>query len=132
MMPEALAAWKRAGSFRDENPLVPEPARFVGSDACAPCHRATFHVQQSSRHARTFFRGSELGSLDLPTSTISDPGLPNVSHAIRRLGSDRLQQETQVEGQTFRAIVEYAFGSGDRGLTLVGREDNGQARVHRK
>jgi tetratricopeptide (TPR) repeat protein len=127
-MPEALAAWKRAGSFRDENPLVPEPARFVGSEACAPCHRATFHVQQSSRHARTFFRGSELGSLDLPTSTISDPGQPNASHAIRRIGNDRLQQETQVEGQTFRAIVEYAFGSGDRGLTLVGREDNGQAR----
>jgi hypothetical protein len=55
-----------------------------------------------------------------------------VSHAIRRIGNDRLQQETQVEGQTFRAIVEYAFGLGDRGLTLVGREDNGQARVHRK
>jgi tetratricopeptide (TPR) repeat protein len=127
-MPEALAAWKRAGSFRDENPLVPEPGRFVGSEACAPCHRATFHVQQSSRHARTFFRGSELGSLDLPASTIFDPGQPNVSHAIRRIGNDGLQQETQVEGQTFRAIVEYAFGSGDRGLTLVGREDNGQSR----
>ena len=28
----------------------------------------------------------------------------------------------------FHAIVDYAFGSGDRGLTLVGRDDNGQAR----
>jgi tetratricopeptide (TPR) repeat protein len=127
-MPEALAAWKRAGSFRDENPLVPEPARFVGSEACAPCHRATFQAQQSSRHARTFFRGSELGSLDLPASTIADPGQPTVSHTLRRIGGDRLQQETRVLGQTFRAIVAYAFGSGDRGLTLVGREDNGQAR----
>jgi tetratricopeptide (TPR) repeat protein len=127
-MPEALDAWQRAGAFRDENPLLPEPARFVGSDACAPCHRATVHSQQSSRHARTFFRVSELGSLDLPSAPISDPGEPKVSHTLERIAADRLQQETQVEGQTFRAIVEYAFGSGDRGLTLVGREDNGQAR----
>ncbi len=26
----------------------------------------------------------------------------------------------------FRAVVEYAFGSGDRGLTLVGRDEHGQ------
>ena len=127
-MPEALAIWKQSGSFRDDNPLLPEPARFVGSEACAGCHRATFHAQQSSRHARTFLRGSELGTLELPTSPITDPGRSIASHTLRKVGGDRLQQETRVEGQTFRAIVDYAFGSGDRGLTLVGHEDDGQAR----
>ena len=58
---DALAAWKQSGSFRDDNPLVSEPAQYVGSLACAPCHRATFQAQQSSRHARTFYRASELG-----------------------------------------------------------------------
>jgi tetratricopeptide (TPR) repeat protein len=127
-MPEALAAWKMAASFRDENPLVPEPGLPVGSAACAPCHRATFHSQQSSRHARTFFRGSELGGLDLPAKTISDPGRADVSQTLQRIEGDRLQLQTQVEGRTFRAIVEYAFGSGGRGLTLVGRESDGHAR----
>ncbi len=30
-MTAALAAWKQAGSFRDDNPLRLEPAPFVGS-----------------------------------------------------------------------------------------------------
>ena len=63
-----------------------------------------------------------------PASTITDPGRSIASHTLRKIGGDRLQQETHVEGQTFRAIVDYAFGSGDRGLTLVGHEDDGQAR----
>ena len=56
-LPEALADLRnRPARSVTSNPLVPEPGPFVGSQACAPCHRATFHSQQSSRHARTFFR----------------------------------------------------------------------------
>src|SRR5262249_5291759 len=95
---------------------------------CAECHRATYRDQHSSRHARTFFRVSELGDLDLPASTFSEPAQPKVSHTLRRMGGDRLQQETCAEGKVFRAMVEYAFGPRDRGLTLVGRDDHGQAR----
>lgn len=125
---DALTAWARAGSFRDDNPLLPEPARFVGSAACAECHRTIHTAQQNSRHARSFFRVSELGNLDLPSRAIPEPGQPEVTHTLRRVGKDGMDQETHAEGKVFRAIVDYAFGSGDRGLTLVGRDDNGQAR----
>jgi tetratricopeptide (TPR) repeat protein len=125
---DALAACAKASPFRDENPLLPEPARFVGSLACAECHRTTHTAQQSSRHARTFFRPAELGRLDLPSSPISEHAQPEVTHTIRRIRADRLQQETHSKGQVFRAIVDYAFGSGDRGLTLVGRDDDGRDR----
>ena len=124
---KALAAWERSGSFRDENPLVPEPSPFIGSDRCAECHPAVFQSQQSSRHAHTFFRASELGALALPPEFSPDRGRGNVTHSLRRVGSLQLKQETHVENQIYSAIVEYAFGSGDRGLTLVGRGDNGQA-----
>jgi tetratricopeptide (TPR) repeat protein len=127
-MTEALEHWNLARSFRDNDPLAPEPARFVGSLACAPCHRGTAHSQQGSRHAHTFFRGTELGRLELPLAAMPDPGQPQVSQSLERIGTDRLQQETRVEGQTLRAVVEYAFGSGDRGLTLVGHDQDGQAR----
>ncbi len=127
-IPEALAAWKSGASFRTSNPLAPEPARKVGSDQCASCHRGIYQTQRGSRHARTFFRGSELSRLDLPPARTADPSNPRVSHTLRHAGNDRLEQETQVDGRTYRAIVEYAFGSGDRGLTLVGRETDGQAR----
>jgi len=125
---EALAAWVKAGSFRDDDPLITEPAPFVGSAGCAACHPATYHAQQHSRHARTYFPVSELGDLALPAPSFSDPDQPKVTHTLRRMDGGRLQQETRVEGQVLRAVVEYAFGSGHRGITLVGRDDHGQAR----
>ena len=127
-IPDAHAAWKQAGSFRDDNPLMPEPAQFTGSLACAECHRANFQPQQGSRHARTFFRASELGKLDLPAGTFFEPGQPKVSHMLRRTDGSRLEQETHAGAQVFHAVIEYAFGSADRGLTLVGRDDHGQER----
>jgi tetratricopeptide (TPR) repeat protein len=51
---EALAAQEKAGSFRRENPLVPEPSPLVGSRRCAKCHVAIYSSQQRSRHAQTF------------------------------------------------------------------------------
>ena len=128
-MTDALVAWEQAGSFRDENPLLPEPARFVGSEVCAKCHVATYRAQQKSRHARTFFRVSELAELRLPPQPFADPAQPKVAHNLKRLDGERLQQETRAGGLVFRAMVDYAFGSGDRGLTLVGRDDHGRART---
>jgi tetratricopeptide (TPR) repeat protein len=125
---EALAAWEKAGSFRDDNPLVPEPALYVGSKRCAECHPDIFHSQQRSRHARTFFPVSELGALDLPAPSFADPGQPRVSHTLKRTGNGQVEQETRVEGQVLRAVAEYALGSGDRGQTFVGRDGGGQAR----
>jgi tetratricopeptide (TPR) repeat protein len=125
---EALAACKNAGSFRDENPLLPEPAAFVGSSGCRSCHPAVVRAQQSSRHARTFFRGDELGSLELPSVSLLDPNEPKVTHTLRRIDHGQVEQETRIEGQSIRAVIQYAFGSGDRGLTLIGRDPEGQAR----
>jgi len=125
---EALAALEQAGTFRDENPLVAEPAPFVGSQQCAKCHSAIYHAQQSSRHARTFFREDELKDLELPAPSFSDPARPDVTNTIERTGDGRLRQKTHVDGQVLAAVVLYAFGTGDRGLTLVGRDDRGQIR----
>ncbi len=126
---QALAKWEQGGSsFREANPLLPEPAAFVGSRACASCHSANFRSQQQSRHARSFARSNELGDLELPAVPSSEPPPPVVSHALARTADGRVEQTTKVGGELFHAIVDYAFGSGDRGLTLVGRDDGGQAR----
>jgi tetratricopeptide (TPR) repeat protein len=124
----ALSALERAGSFRDENPLVAEPAPLVGSQRCAGCHAAIYQAQQSSRHAHTFFRDNELNDLELPPESFPDPGRPDVTHTIERMEGGRLQLKTRVDGQVWTAVVQYAFGTGDRGLTLVGRDEKGQSR----
>jgi len=124
---QALAALEKSGSFREDNPLAPEPASFVGSSRCAECHPAIFQTQQSSRHAHTFLRVGELGKLPLPPESFPDPAQAKVTHSLRRSGSEQLEQETHVENQVYSALVEYALGSGDRGFTLVGRGDKRQA-----
>jgi len=124
---EALAALEKSGSFRDEHPFVPEPSSFAGSKSCAQCHSAIFHPQQSSRHAHTFFRAAEFADISLPPSDLPDPGNANVTHTLKWTKNQQLQQETDVKGQAYSAIVEYAIGSGDRGLTLVGRTNKDAA-----
>ena len=124
---QALIALEKSASFRDENPLVPEPSPYIGSNRCAECHRAISQSQQGSRHAHTFFPVAELGNLSLPQESFADPAQAKVTHSIRRTGSQQLGQETHAGNQVYSAVVEYAFGSGDRGLTLVGRGEKGQA-----
>jgi tetratricopeptide (TPR) repeat protein len=126
-LPRATAALGSARAFRPEDPMVPEPARYVGAAQCARCHAAIHRAEQGSRHARTFLAGADIGHLDLPEHPIADPVRPEVSHALRRDG-DRLRAEAVVEGETLRAFVDYALGSGDRGMTLVGRDADGRSR----
>ena len=107
--------------------MAPEPAPYVGAARCAGCHPAIHRAEQGSRHARTFLAGADLGRLALPEHPIADPARPGAFHTIRRDG-DRLRVESVIEGKTLRALVDYAFGSGDRGMTLVGRDEGGQSR----
>ena len=119
---KAQAALEKSGSFRDDHPLVPEPSSLVGSKSCAQCHSAIYHPQQSSRHAHTFFRAAELADISLPPEALPDPSQHEVTHTLKWTKTQQLQQETDVKGQAYSAIVDYAIGSGDRGLTLVGRD----------
>ncbi|MGP0069625.1 MAG: tetratricopeptide repeat protein [Isosphaeraceae bacterium] len=120
--PKALAALKQGGSYRDEHSLEPEPARHVGSARCAECHRSIYQSQQGSLHARTFRRGSELADLPLPGHPLRDPVRPEVRHSISRL-SGSIQFEARDRDRVQRALVAYALGSGDRGLTPVGLDE---------
>lgn len=124
-MAEALAALKEAGSYADDNPTLPDPAPFVGAASCAKCHAEKFQAQQSSRHARTFLRVSQIHDLALPRSSFPDPAEAKVTHALRQTDG-RLEQETHTPDRVFKAVVDYAFGSGDRGKTLVGHDKSGR------
>jgi predicted negative regulator of RcsB-dependent stress response len=120
----AVAA--QARSYRKSHSMEPEPAPFVGEARCAGCHPQNFHDQHASRHARTFSRKQELSSIPLSERPITDPGNERVSHAIRKRG-EGLEVETRSARQIYRTVVDYAFGSGSRGLTMVGHDTSGRA-----
>lgn len=112
-----------AQTYREEFPLVPEPAPYVGAAKCARCHRANFDLQQHSRHGRTFCTAQRISGLAfLPAKPVADPGNHEVTHAYRRV-DDHVEVQTQVGDRVVRTIVDYAFGSGDRGLTPVGHDE---------
>ncbi|APW61178.1 cytochrome c3 family protein [Paludisphaera borealis] len=112
----------QARTYRDEHPLEAEPASYVGAAGCVSCHRVISDMQQPSRHGRTFFRESEIAALPLPKQPVPDPGDPKVVHSFQKV-EDHVEVETKIDDRVVRSIIDYAFGTGDRGLTLVGRND---------
>jgi Tetratricopeptide repeat len=118
---DAVAALRRAGSYRDEHPLVPEPSPYVGSARCVSCHAEVARQHARSRHARTVHHGAELLTLPLPDHPIRDTAAAGVTHTFHR-EQDRIRIETRAGDQVFNMIVDYAFGTPERAITMTGRD----------
>ncbi|WP_435006097.1 tetratricopeptide repeat protein [Tundrisphaera lichenicola] len=116
---KAATALGRSGRFGEEDLTRHEPAPFIGAATCARCHEEIHRTQRASRHASTLGIGPELPRLVSTRRPIIDPFEPKAVHTLRS-EADHLYYETTYEGRRDRALVEYAFGSGDRGRTLVG------------
>jgi tetratricopeptide (TPR) repeat protein len=128
--PDASAALRRAGSFRDDNPLRPEPSPYVGAARCAACHPKETRSHARTRHARTFHHGPGLLTLPLPDRPLADPDAPKVTHAFEREGG-RIHIKTKAGDHVFDTIVEFAFGVRDRYVTMIGRDDKNTYRALR-
>jgi tetratricopeptide (TPR) repeat protein len=126
----AIAALTQAGTYRAENPLETEPGPFVGEARCEKCHAKIYRDSLGNRHTRTYYRGAQLDLLPLPDGPLPDPDDPEVIHKIfRRDGI--IRAETRVGGKVFDAVIEYAFGTIDRALTMVSRDASDGYRMAR-
>ena len=124
---EALA---QAGSYRADNPLEPEPSPYVGEARCEKCHTAIFQSSLASRHTQSYYRGQQLDHLPLPDRPLPDPDDPSVTHTIQRRDG-AIREQTRVGTQVFDTVIEYAFGTKDRYLTMVSRDARGGYRIAR-
>jgi tetratricopeptide (TPR) repeat protein len=126
---ERLASSKnvieQALAYRQAHPTEPEPSPYLGEMRCAPCHSGIFREQHASRHARTYVHREQYPSLPFPDRPIADPGNSQVTHDFQKT-PDALEVHTKLGGQVFRAVVDYVFGSGDRGLTPVIHDAQGR------
>jgi tetratricopeptide (TPR) repeat protein len=124
---DALSALKAANGFNGSDPLVKEPAPFLGAERCARCHRSEFRSQQSSRHSRTLLRTTQLRDLPWPEREVNDPNNRQVKHQFHHADS-KIEVVTEVGNEAFRAVVEFAMGSNHHGQSFLAREENGQIR----
>jgi tetratricopeptide (TPR) repeat protein len=127
---DAYAALKRAGTFRADNPLVPEPSAYVGAARCSPCHRDEERAYEPTRHNRTFHHGADLLKLPLPARPLPDPDDPKVTHTFDRVG-DKIHVKSAAGDSIYNTVVEYAFGTRERYITMIGRDDQHDYRALR-
>jgi tetratricopeptide (TPR) repeat protein len=127
---EAHEALDRAGSYRSDNPLEEEPSPYVGEARCQKCHPAIFEQSLASRHTQTYYRGAQLQALPRPDRPLPDPTDPKVTHAIKEVDG-ALWEETRVGDTVLRSLIEYAFGTSDRYLTMVSHDACDQYRIVR-
>ena len=98
---DASAALKRAGTYRADNPLMPEPSPYVGAARCAPCHRDEERSYEPTRHNRTFHHGADLLKLPLPDRPLPDPDDPKVTHTFDREG-DKIHVKTKAGDRVYQ------------------------------
>jgi tetratricopeptide (TPR) repeat protein len=129
-MSEASESLTRSGSYSADRRLKPEPGPYVGSAACAPCHRKESRSYDDTRHARTFYHGAGLLDLPRPDGPVPDPDDPKVTHRIDRRG-EKIEASSEIDGQVSSMVVEYAFGTPEHYLTMIARDERSNYRALR-
>jgi tetratricopeptide (TPR) repeat protein len=128
---EASAALRELESLAQKDPSAArafdrtEPAEYRAADACVSCHREIYQAQQATRHANTFSQGSRIERFAWPSEPIADSKLPGVTHEYRK-EQGGITAHTTSSGQQLQGLVKYVMGSGDRGATPIGLDDQGQ------
>lgn len=110
-------------------PLPAASPGYTGAQACAACHPRIYRTQAASHHARALrpIRGSELEQL-LKAKPIGERGGYRLEYADAPSG---LRVTARGTGDQETGILEWAFGTGQVGMTPVGRYADGQYFEHR-
>jgi hypothetical protein len=114
-----------AGDFGKTTAAAIEPSPFVGSKRCAECHRMLYRGQQhEGRHSQTLRFGADLKDVPLPKGPVTDEAIPSITHRFERKSDHEIELESKKEDQVFRAIINYAVGSGRHGITMLAAGDD--------
>lgn len=113
------------------DPTRPEPAPFLGSASCEACHAEIYRSQSRSRHARTIRYGDGLASVAFPERDVVDPGQLEARHGFEQRADGKRFIRSTAGGAEYRALLQYAVGSGDRGVSFVVRDSARQPRLAR-
>ena len=111
---------------------LPDPVRFwsqksayAGSEACGVCHAEIYALQRTSHHARSLRPAHEAPQLSAGLPFVSEDRAAESTLTLERIDSDQIQLRSSKGSEQSVAILEWAFGSGLKGITPVGRTADG-------
>jgi len=122
----ADAMLEMAGDFGKSAAAGIEPSPFVGSRRCGECHRSIYRQQQGhSGHSQTLRFGTDLKDVPLPQGPVADEAIAGITHSFKRKNDHEIELESRDDLRAFRAIVDYAVGSGRHSITMLARDEDG-------
>ena len=125
---EAAEAAARAGDLSLNEPEAHEPAPYVGARTCRPCHPEIAEAHAGSHHASTYLAAADFGELPGLGVPHPDPADPDVTLTYIKKSDGRFCLRAESDGEATEALIEFVFGSGDRGATPVGVDPEGRPR----
>ena len=90
------------------------------------CHTYLYKIQEASNHARSLRPLKEIGEITprLPFRLMDRTSQSELF--LSRKPDGNIELSARKDGKEDQIILEWAFGAGAKGITLVGRRDNGQ------
>ena len=126
-----LAAPGQAGTGQTgqlENPVRfwQHESEYTGSRACKPCHADIYSRQSTSNHARSLRQAELVPELvgALPFSRFDR--VSGYTLALSSNSASRVRLESANDAESSGATLDWAFGSGAKGITPIGRTDRGR------
>ncbi|MDE0263727.1 MAG: hypothetical protein OXJ37_15100, partial [Bryobacterales bacterium] len=125
-----LVAPGHAGAGQAEQ--LEDPARFwqheserAGSQACEPCHADIYSRQSASNHTRSLRQAESVPELvgALPFSRFDR--VSGYTLTLSSNSASRVRLESANDAESSGATLDWAFGSGAKGITPIGRTDKG-------
>ena len=113
------------------HPLEFDPSPYAGSITCKGCHSQIYQTQQASHHSTTFSTAKALGKVAGTEKPLPDSANPGITYEVLHTDADTLQLTATRDGKTAQAVGKFAFGSDDRGQTVVGPDTAGNLREFR-
>ena len=100
-------------------------SEYAGSQACKSCHMDIYSRQSASNHARSLRQAELVPEL---VGTLPFSRFDRVSGYTLTLSSSsasRVRLESANDAESSGATLDWAFGSGTKGITPIGRTDSG-------
>ena len=98
-----------------------QDSAYAGSLACAKCHRAEHSLQERSHHARSLRPPTQVDELVKSLPFKFRDGASGAELALSQSASGGLELRATRQREMQRIDLEWAFGSGVKAITPLGR-----------